>query len=334
LRRKAAPETQATFGRWLLTLLLPVLGLFVFRGIYYGALLPNTFYAKGMPLGAALPEGARYVVLSLFPPAALPLWLALGWRVWREKRVPRFIAALGGMALLWSLAVLRSGGDMFPWEKRYMAPILPLAYLTLAWGLGAFRFAGASKPSPALVYGGTGALALFIAAFNTRFFTTTVDSFVIFRHRGALTDENLLRTCFRNSYWLKTADWVRQNVPPGATVAFTEMGATPFLNPKVSFIDLRGLTDRAIARHPELADRHKNYGIFAPWHRADSPLGKYLLQRRPDYILDYDWQAFQTPLRALDDAYQIAAGPLYWWEDADKPEYARRQFVIWKRSLR
>jgi arabinofuranosyltransferase len=127
-------------GRWLVDTILPLLGLvigqLVFRRLYYGQWLPNTYYAKvggrtrwdwGLPyIGAFCLEYGAYLWLP---------YLFIGVRrCFRSSRghIPILFAAA---VLPLSVATAAIGGDHF--EYRALDPLFPLVFLLLGEGLTA-----------------------------------------------------------------------------------------------------------------------------------------------------------------------------------------------------
>ena len=103
-------------------------GSFVFRVLYYGDILPNTFYAKSAHdpyfgqgfFYAALYFGAYWILI----PALLILVVAFVRGILADARPPTVIAAI---CFAWIAYVLWVGGDfMF---GRFLVPITPLLYL-------------------------------------------------------------------------------------------------------------------------------------------------------------------------------------------------------------
>ena len=65
LRRRALPWSFA--ARWLLAFAVPVALVETARWGYYGQWLPNTYYAKGAPLGVSLEIGSAYLLKATAP---------------------------------------------------------------------------------------------------------------------------------------------------------------------------------------------------------------------------------------------------------------------------
>src|SRR5579872_4813233 len=121
---------------WLVVFIIPMMLFLLWRRLYYGDWLPNTFYAKTMPLETALDlhMGPAYLLRTLFPKLndrVIPilisgaLWLlAMGGAV--SERIRRAGAlVLPLFVLVQALVALRAGGDwMSGW--RYMAAVTPI----------------------------------------------------------------------------------------------------------------------------------------------------------------------------------------------------------------
>ena len=116
---------------------------------YYGALLPNTFYAKtgGMPwLRGSYYLALFFLVYLLFIPLSIELWGV--WRQWRIRHLiaqqvddtaaPLHLILLAHLPLvLWWLYIISVGGDFM--EFRFFVPSLPLFMIVLAVGIRRWR---------------------------------------------------------------------------------------------------------------------------------------------------------------------------------------------------
>ncbi|WNG58042.1 hypothetical protein F0U59_27275 [Archangium gephyra] len=146
-------------GRWVLTA-LPLLAVplhIVWRRLYYGEWLPNTYYAKHVQ---SWPEsGLRYALCFLIEyglwvwlvvglVAAVRLLRGMGWREVAERlwRQPGHVAVVGVLLAHFAYYTLNIGGDHFEY-RVYAHLVLPLMVAFVAF-LGWLRV------------GRTGALAL------------------------------------------------------------------------------------------------------------------------------------------------------------------------------
>jgi len=118
-----------TLAEWSLVYSVPLAGQLIFRLIYYGEWLPNTFYAKVS--GVWLSQGWTYLSLAhedyrLF--WFLPLAVV---SIAARRDTERFL--FGGACVLYATYLLCIGGDRF--ELRFLVHALPMLYLLVADGL-------------------------------------------------------------------------------------------------------------------------------------------------------------------------------------------------------
>lgn len=231
------------------------------RLAYYGALAPNTFYAKtGGGLGR-LVFGVGYA--KRFAVSHLPLVAACVGAVWlvatgRRSRAgaPDVVAdslVLGG---LWSVYVVWVGGDGFP-GYRFWLPILPFAGVVAAWALEQLAERRVWRPWAVPATGI--ALSVIVAA--------AAAPAAIREHQTGREFTAKMSAVGR---------WLGEHVPPGTTLAVNYVGAVPYYS-ELPTIDMLGLTDPEIARTP-IRGRFR-----FPGHAKGN--GASVLERRPDLIL-------------------------------------------------
>jgi hypothetical protein len=287
-------ESPRRLAGAVLLFMLLVAPLFVWRFIYYGAWLPNTFYTKVGYTMAQVARGWRYTVnvfafgmtrplLLVTALATLASILPLAPIVSRLARIesgrsdnvdarlfptrPRAEAL--ALALLvcgvYVLYVTAVGGDYEPTVRFYM-PILPLVYLLfqeLLRSLTAMLDTSARRVAGHLL-----ALLCFIA--------------------GLLVSEGRFMRILTNRGWpftrhehhaelRATGEWLRQNTPPRTLIAVSSIGALPYFADR-PIIDMMGLTDVHIGRL-----RVEHMGQGAPGHEKGD--GAYVLSRRPGVVL-------------------------------------------------
>lgn len=294
---------------WFAAFCAPYAAFLLWRHAYYGDWLPNTVYAKHIPLQVALElnQGPAYLLRTIFPnlsqraglaAISAALWLgvltgAVSDRVRRNRAVilPLLVAAQ-------ALVALRAGGDwMQGW--RYMAPVFPLWTLLLL--LGALEAGEAVRHGRARRAVGMAAVSGLLAVFA---WSATLylphDGMISWARQGWATDARGLMRGLAMENTMRTADALNRSLPAGASVAFSEMGAAPFFTPKLRWLDAAGLTDREIGRMSSLARTRS--GIASDYMDGSSEVGRVVLERRPDYVI-----AWLTDPRAaapiLDGAY-------------------------------
>ena len=292
-------------GAGFAALAVPLLAL---RFAYYGALLPNTFFAKtGGGLGRiafGLGEARRFVVAHL-PLVAGCAFAAL---VARARKAPPAVLDAIVCGIAWSAWVVWIGGDAFP-GYRFWLPAIPLAGIVIAWGLSELSRA---RPRTAAAVGLLTLAWIAVAA------------------RPAAVLEARSGEEFTGR--MKAAGaWLRDHAPEDATIAVNYAGAVPYVS-GLRTIDMLGLTDVAIARTPI-------HGRFRfPGHARAN--GASVLDRAPELILMGGVHLAEAPVEVvpaeLDTEEQIARDPRYaaLYEQVQVPidtPAGKRWFVFCKR---
>lgn len=230
----------------------------VWRWVYFGELLPNTYYAKLDVPTVDLGVGGRYVV-DFF--AESPIWALLALLTVYVLVADRARRGIGwmvvGMVLAHVLFVVRAGGDHMP-ASRLMVPLLPLLSVALAVSVTSLETRLPSRWTVPV-------LSLMVSL-------CALEALDGLDHRprdpAAFVGEIVGR-------------WMQRNIPRGQLVALHTAGSTPFLNPQLRFVDMLGLTDKHIARRR--IDR-----VWLPMQRLPGHAkgdGAYILSRRPDVIV-------------------------------------------------
>jgi arabinofuranosyltransferase len=254
------PEGYAVFGLlWLLRPSLRTAVLFgvitaphlLFRVLYYGDIVPNTFHAKaGDPAllkGSALSRGTRYLAGVVL--AAGPLFAGALLAVKRRIPDPGPLRAAAVLSVFFLLYTLLVGGD-FKGTGRFVIPILgPLALL-----------AQAALWDPPRLRAGIAALVVLWALPGFQKMHTFASS------RGeAMVNIRAAGICL--------GEWL----PPDALVATHAIGLVPYYS-GLPTLDMWGLTDATIAR----ADVG-GLGRGTPGHERHDY--DYVLSREPLVVL-------------------------------------------------
>ncbi len=240
-----------------LLLSLPFVG---FKLAYYGSILPNPFYAKTGFDFEQLASGLDYTLrfFSHYPlfGAAL-LFLPWGWRT--ESKESKAVWLFG---LLFCLYVLVIGGDVLKVHRFFIPVLVPLAVLVT---IALHRLTEHLTPKLAhpllavallgLVWAGIALPDDFIARYERREIALT--------HKMSFLAEQFKKS---DRY--------------DFSVATTTIGIFSYRLPGHRIIDMLGLTDSTIARHPEPAVP----GLESTW-RERGYNTSYLLEQAPDYIV-------------------------------------------------
>jgi len=263
LFRRDGLKNGLRFAAAYAVLLLPYL---IFKVAYYGDLLPNPFYAKTGFSWEYVRSGLGYFWRFLRHYGlwgGLYLLTLIGWRrtpVGRENstwvRRPALL-----MIWIYSLAVILIGGDVLQ-GHRFFLPVLPFLYLFIGWGLLRLRCAVTSEPLRRWLPAAALAALLSVTFFLPRPWLLTVRRAEIGLGRKMADTAARLNALFDGSF----------------TMAASTIGALSYYS-EATVIDMLGLTDPMIARHPEEIP-----GIASPWKERNYN-GRYLLSRDPDVII-------------------------------------------------
>lgn len=334
-------------GLWLLALLVPVFLFLLWRKGFYGLWLPNTFYAKVQPFMEAAPAGATQLFRTFFAYTNtnwIYLFFAGFWWMLivagclhpNVSRPPGLVLPL--LVAAQALFLVRSGGDwMGGW--RFMAPVVPLMTLLSVAGIAHLQQelerslrGGHRLLHPVLAFALSG-LLLFACLWGHRdYWRDTSGDYGSWSSVGfSLAPRQFFR---QNTYFQlhqQCGDWIQTHLPPGAVIAYTEMGFLPYFTPDHRYLDVAGLTDHGVATLPD-ARRNATFGIVADYKNDYSALGRYLATvRTPDYIMELNFkQSGVTPRQAaiLDGAYVYLESISLTDNSPDRPLYIQ----IWKRQ--
>ena len=131
-QRSGKRAAFAVVARVAVPLALTIVGATLFRRLYFGDFMPNTFHTKSAGSAYWYP-GLRYVGLLLLREYGLAVALLIGVGVtaftWRRGRLVEGAGAPAAAALVFALYVARSGGD-FMFARR-LVPVVPLALMAV-----------------------------------------------------------------------------------------------------------------------------------------------------------------------------------------------------------
>lgn len=247
---------------WFATGAATLAALFVFRRLYYGDWLPNTYYAKTGGGGLQVLRGLYYFAGYAADHESLAVLGALvAYGLGARTRGPRILAL--GAAGLWAAAIL-SGGDGLPMYRFALAPLVLTAALTALAFESLFRrtSGGDLRAARAAVLTG---LVLLLAGHATRPLT------------GTHYMDYLAQKKVEVPRWSQVGRWLRDNAREGDTVAAVPIGAVAYYS-GLPTLDMLGLTDRHIAHR-------RMPGMGTGWAGHEKCDGPYILGRRPTFLL-------------------------------------------------
>jgi tetratricopeptide (TPR) repeat protein len=254
---------QADFIAFLLPFVAVVAPFYVWRLVYYGYILPNTFYAKAGLDSVSLQMGLRYVrdffrghgLLALGP--AIPVFVGL--RLRRKPPVPLLPFCFLVIAV-YCLYVVLVGGDVLR-MYRFFVPLYFLFYFILSESLW-------SLPSSRLL----APVALAAATLLTFWGALTPGTTELWELRANRKAERQLVTVLG-----ATGEWLNEHTRPDDWIACTTIGALGYFSDR-NQIDMLGLTDAVIAHTPE-----RILGARVYWKERKYST-RHVLERNPLYI--------------------------------------------------
>jgi hypothetical protein len=230
---------------------------FAWRLLYYGYLLPNTFYTK---VGSSSQQVARGIVYfeDFLSPAFLICAIALvPFLTLRWFRAFRKLSLIPIALIIYSAYIVVVGGDIMP-AFRFFTPLLPL--LCIISGLALVSLPG--PPKAVSVF--TLIIGIGVVAYNVH--QIRHDDHI---HYKIKIDQVAARG-------REVGIWLRLNSRSNAVLATNTAGSIPYYS-KLKTIDMLGLSDLHIA-HRTIAGLGKGR---AGHEKGD---GAYVLSRRPDYV--------------------------------------------------
>ena len=245
--RAAGPDIRTLALGWAVVVLPHLL----WRRVYYGAWLPNTFHNKVTLGGPALATGVEYAWSFVRWRYGVPLLALLAIARPAYRWMPSLPAAF---TIAFVAYVILIGGD-WPIANRFLVPVIPCVYLLVGRGITRWL----RRPA----WRAAALLAVFVAVGVG----TTLHAEL---HGMVKRHDNVRVETQRKRFGM----WLRDRLPPGTLIAVGPAGAIPYYS-RLPSIDMWGLTDPHIARVPRTG--------FQPGHDRTDPA--YVLARRPQLIV-------------------------------------------------
>ena len=249
-----------------------IVGQLAFQQVYYGSMLPNTYYLKltGMPIGDRLANGLGFFWPFAVSIAAITALAAAGSRTISRLKY----LLLTSIALIAFSYQIYIGGD--PWSYwRLVSPAVPLLLTSAAFGaIAIFRPRGGDMRSACrrAVLLCAIALALADAAFMRE---------ILFISRPFGVSRNELE--------VNTAIALAQLTSADATVGVFFAGAIPYYLDRRA-IDFLGKSDPYVARlEPDLSGSVAWAGMYSVPGHNKYDLHYSIQQLRPTYVQGFRW---------------------------------------------
>ena len=253
--------------------ILPVLIHLIFRLIYYGYLLPNTYYAKVNYDYSTFESGLEYLLLFAQDYLLYGIIFILPLFLLAVKEL-RFETSLFYLIIfLYSLYVIIIGGDVLPLHRFWLI-VLPLIYIL--WGMFLIQiniiyskrsFLTGSKRIAILLI-----ITILIGYYN---YNHSKDKISTMKDR-----EIALVSKFR--MYAEIINGLERIKKRRLTIAVSTIGSLSYFT-NATVIDMLGLTDEYIAHNPEIIPEISN-DPENPWKEKRYNTS-YVISREPDYIL-------------------------------------------------
>jgi arabinofuranosyltransferase len=247
---------------------IPLLSHFLFRFLYYGYLLPNTFYAKTSFSTENLHTGWLYMAAFCKEYLGYGALLVIPAAGFFHRNTQKTVLYLYALVITYSVYVIYIGGDVLS-LSRFWLPVIPFVYVLTAIAIAVLHKNPSRKfRSAAFV------LLAVLAALTTYNYASNkeiVES-VAKREKGLVAQFQLNADIINRLSEKKNRT---------ITVAVSTIGALSYYTDAI-IIDMLGLTDAEIAHHPkpvteisgdtEVTWKEKKYNA------------EYIIRRNPDYI--------------------------------------------------
>lgn len=287
MRRIASPQLpdRRALSRAVAIGALPVIGLFVFRYAYYGALWPNTWAVKSSGAELRMDFGVAYLRAWATGSGALLLlaWLAFA----RRAQLPFLLAGLGNLAFAWWV-----GGDFMAYS-RFLLPATTAFAIVGAGALIELRArverrwpAARAAAFLALATGATLAV-LQAARLPGRLEVDRASAWLDKRWEGV--DGMHKFAAVR----VAAGKHMRDRFASDTRVSVGAAGALPYASGLFVF-DAYGLVDPAVAQ----IGGAKIQGRPRPGHQFHAPM-RYLKSRDPDLLCHVGWVGRGRPPASL-----------------------------------
>ena len=238
-----------------------------FKYFYYGQVIPNTFYAKGVTDALMnLWLGFKYLVLGLGTRCYIFFFILFlpFKKVFKDYRLS-YLIVFSFMYLLYLWCV---GGDWMI-ANRFFVPVIPILYILSSIGfvIAIQKFISHSPLRQ---------------KYRDRIFnlsTAMICVFIFFVTMGLLEYRELIIKDENYKYemqWSMFGKWLKMNTAPNTIIAVGPAGKIPYYS-ELYTIDMWGLNNEHIAktRSKRLAAGHKKFDF------------DYVLSLKPEFIIGY-----------------------------------------------
>ncbi len=336
----AVRARKVTAAQWLYVagILAVTVPCHTFRYLYYGTLIPNTFYVKTGTGSIVWRAGIRTLrEMFAFNSMGLLAVIAPFAFVNRKRLVEKATMAI--IAVSFMVYYVKVGVDEMQWHRLYL-PALP--FLCVLATLGAenvldavLRYVGEEKDALRARQSATALAwaAVLFAGWQSFLFT--------YREMAGFNGHGDLAGTFHPDM----GKFLVRHERPGALVAFQDMGSTPYHSPDLNYLDFFGLVDRTVAhaRHSYGLHTFIDADVDNMQSKYDAEMREYFFRRNPEWTIFTIYPPEGDQQRIADlfekdptgasfgDAYKDNGVQFALWDD---PRFRQRYVPVrtWPRS--
>lgn len=217
---------------------------------FYGSIVPNTYFTKSYGIGLFKQEfGLKYFYWFISKPLFLfPIYIFL--KLFSKDFKLKLADSL---IIFYSIYIIYVGGDHMV-SFRFFVPLIPVLCIKIYSYLKELNFN--------LIYA---YLILIMLGFSQLKFSSLTSKGI----------DNISET------GKIMASYINKNFPKGSLIALNPAGAVPFYADEYKFIDMLGLNDTVISKR-KIESTVTLLQSVTGHSKGD---GKYVLSRKPDYII-------------------------------------------------
>ncbi|RPI18152.1 MAG: hypothetical protein EHM58_06405 [Ignavibacteriae bacterium] len=238
-----------------------------FKYLYYGQVIPNTFYAKGVTdIRMNMLLGFKYLALCIGARMFIFIFILF---IPFKKAIKDFKQSyLILFASLYIMYIFVVGGDWMI-ANRFFVPIIPMMYILSAIGL-VTAIKKLSNLNPDYIRSTVKISKVTAIVLSILLFVITL-TFLEYRQL-IIKDENYNYEL----QWSMFGKWLKENTSPNTVIAVGPAGKIPYYS-ELYTIDMWGLNNSYIAKTPSkrLQAGHKKFDI------------EYVLSLNPEFIIGY-----------------------------------------------
>ena len=269
--RKSINDFKKVLSRTIVSYFIFCLLYYGFKYFYYGHVLPNTFYAKGVTdVSMNFILGVKYVILCVGMRIYLLIFILF---IPFKSAFKKFkLSYLILFSAVYILSIIIVGGDWM-YANRFFVPVIPVLYILTAIGILSLLkrvrdyLISAKKLNEMKLRKAAVSFTAILAA--TLFLVT----FFNLEYMKLIIEEDNARY---EMQWSMFGKWLKMNVPPETVIAVGPAGKIPYYS-ELYTIDMWGLNNDYIGRtdSKRLQAGHKKFDF------------DYVLSQSPEFIIGY-----------------------------------------------